>query len=197
MSATVIATDYHPTVLENLRANIAENFPPPAISTTAEEEHEDNNNNNEVGGGVGVTVDACQLDWSAPALGALPALDAAVPADVLVATDVVYAPEHAAWLRDCAARLLRPGGVFWLMATVRPNGKFEGISDTVRAAFATASPQRNGSNANNPLGDNSETKENNEGDRSLAILSEEWLEKRKGIGRGDESGYRLFRIGWA
>ena len=32
--------------------------------------------------------------------------------------------------------------------------------------------------------------------RVLTILDEEWIEKRPGVGRGDESGYRLFRIGW-
>ncbi len=36
-----------------------------------------------------------------------------------------------------------------------------------------------------------------DGGRELTILGEEWLEKRRGVGRGDESGYRLFRIGWA
>ena len=33
--------------------------------------------------------------------------------------------------------------------------------------------------------------------QTLTILDEEWIEKRPGVGRGDESGYRLFRIGWA
>ncbi|RYP19565.1 hypothetical protein DL765_003292 [Monosporascus sp. GIB2] len=159
---SVIATDYHPAVLVNLRANIAANFPTPSSSSFHP---------------AAPVIDVRALDWSAPSLG--PPLDEA-RADVLVATDVVYAPEHAAWLRGCAARLLAPAGVFWLVATVRPNGKFAGISDTVRGAFAAV-----------------EEKDRRIDGHRLAILGEEWIEKRRGIGRGDESGYRLFRIGWA
>ncbi|KAF7553448.1 hypothetical protein G7Z17_g3610 [Cylindrodendrum hubeiense] len=152
-TSDVIATDYHPAVLENLRTNIAANFPsngPVAMHTSL-------------------------LDWSAPVLDS--PLD--LPADMLIATDVVYAPEHAIWLRDCATRLLSPDGVFWLLVTVRQNGKFEGISDTVEAAFATT---------DRPRGKDG---------RLLTILDSEKLEKRSRVGRGDESGYRLFRVGWA
>ncbi|KAI0835872.1 hypothetical protein F5Y06DRAFT_120798 [Hypoxylon sp. FL0890] len=119
-------------------------------------------------------VETCSLDWSAPNLEA--PLDA--PADVLVATDVIYAREHAMWLRDCATKMLAPGGVFWLLMTVRPNGRFEAVIDTVEAAFQGTSPKT-------PDG------------RYLTILSQENVDKRRGIGRGDESGYKLFRIGWA
>ncbi|KAI2777987.1 putative methyltransferase-domain-containing protein [Daldinia loculata] len=121
-----------------------------------------------------VNVETCFLDWSAPILEA--PLD--LSADMLVATDVIYAPEHAMWLRDCATRLLAPKGVFWLLMTIRPNGRFEAVIDSVEAAF-------NGSH--------SKTSDN----RHLAILNIEGVEKRRGVGRGDESGYKLFRIGWA
>ncbi|KAI5865248.1 S-adenosyl-L-methionine-dependent methyltransferase [Durotheca rogersii] len=117
------------------------------------------------------TVRACALDWSAPAFD-LPR------ADVLVATDVIYAPEHAAWLRDCASRLLAPGGVFWLLSTVRPSGRFAALIDSVETAFRHGSP---------------ETEEG----RHLAIVNIENVAKRRGVGRGDESGYKLFRIEWA
>ncbi|KAI0095929.1 putative methyltransferase-domain-containing protein [Daldinia grandis] len=145
--ATLIATDYHPAVLENLQSNVK-------LSR--------------------VSVETCFLDWSAPILEA--PLD--LSADMLVATDVVYEPEHAMWLRDCATRLLAPEGVFWLLMTVRPNGRFEAVIDSVEAAF-------NGSYAK--PSDN----------RHLAILSMEGVEKRRGVGRGDESRYKLFRIRWA
>lgn len=143
----IVATDYHPTVLENLRANVALGDLP---------------------------VETALLDWSSPALE--PPLD--VPAEVLLATDVVYAPEHAVLLRDCAFRLLAPGGVFWMLIAVRKNGRFEGIDTTVESAFA----------ADQPAGEDG---------RALTILSSETLPKQKGIGRGDESGYKLFKIGWA
>lgn len=146
--ATIVATDFHPAVLANLRRNLAANRAP--------------------------HVRACRLDWAAPALE--PPLD--VPADLLVAADVVYAPEHAVWLRDCAARMLAPDGVFWLMASVRPNGRFGGLSGAVRAVFAQDDGLR---------GDDG---------RRLRVVAMDKVDKRKGVGRADESGYELFKITW-
>lgn len=153
---TIIATDFHQAVLANLQANVARNFPTPSREKIS-------------------SIQVAPLNWETPDLS--PPLDK--QADVLVATDVIYDPEHAVWLRDCAARMLKPDGVFWLMLTVRTTGKFEGISGTMHAAF-------NGSHV----------PRNSQG-RVLAILSEEHFARPSGIGRGDESEYRLFRIGWA
>lgn len=162
----VVATDYHPLVMTNLRRNIAMNED---SSTQA------------------VDVHACTLDWAQPDLlrqeqdwptkrmGGYEG-----NADMLVATDVVYAKEHAALLRDCAARLLAPGGTFWLLQTVRSNGRFGEYEDAVESAFPVAQ-----------LG------EEVGGVKRLKILEAERLEKRRGVGRGDETFYRLFRIGWA
>ncbi|KAJ4024576.1 hypothetical protein NW752_003142 [Fusarium irregulare] len=147
----IIATDYHPAVLENLQSNISINYTDPS------------------------TIETKCLDWADFTLDA--PFD--VPATMLFATDVVYAPEHARWLRDCATRLLSDGGVFWLLVTIRPNGKFAGIGDTVEAAFAEV---------DRPLGKNG---------KRLDILERQKLDKRSGVGRGDESHYELFRIGWA
>ncbi|KAI0976944.1 hypothetical protein F4678DRAFT_129600 [Xylaria arbuscula] len=155
----IIATDFHPTVLANLEANIARNFP------TLVQDQDSRS----------PLIEAARLDWETPDLSS--PLDK--QADVLVATDVIYNPEHAVWLRDCAARMLKPDGVFWLMLTVRTTGKFEGISGTARASFNRRDGFRN------PQG------------RVLAILDEERFARPSGIGRGDESEYRLFRIGWS
>lgn len=152
--ATVVATDYHPAVLENLHNNILANF--------TERDS--------------IPVETCLLDWSSPCFD--PPLH--VAADMLIATDVVYAPEHAAWLRDCAAKLLARDGVFWLIASVRPNGRFEGVTDTVEASFA----------------DIEDCPKSEDGKMALRILEKERLKKRKGVGRGDEVGYKVFRIGW-
>ncbi|KAF1851615.1 uncharacterized protein K460DRAFT_362376 [Cucurbitaria berberidis CBS 394.84] len=151
--ATIIATDYHQAVLENCRVNVATNFPSPSIDR--------------------LSVDMMILDWSAPPP------DLRSTADLLIASDVVYAPEHAAWLRDCAAHLLTPGGTFWLMVTVRKTGKFENIQQTVEAAFMPGLCPEDGHG------------------RRFRILDKGSVEKRRGIGRGDESGYNLYRIGWA
>ncbi|KAF2279507.1 uncharacterized protein EI97DRAFT_482014 [Westerdykella ornata] len=149
--ATLVATDYHPAVLQNLDRNIRTNFP---SNDTA-------------------PVKAMMLDWSAPVLA--PPLDK--PASMVVAADVIYAPEHATWLRDCAGLLLGGDCHFWLIVTVRTVGKFEGIADTVETAFSAADcPKKNG--------------------KTLQILEKEVLEKRKGIGRGDETAYNLYKIGW-
>lgn len=149
---TVVATDYHPAVLENLRSNIVTNFPSDDASL----------------------VQTMLLDWSVPK--SEPPLD--VPIPLLFAADVVYAKEHAIWLRDCAGRMLALDGSFWLMITVRKHGKFEGIPETVEAAFARweECPKKSG--------------------KTLKILEKEMHEKQRGIGRGDETGYMLYRIGW-
>ncbi|OLN87611.1 Protein-lysine N-methyltransferase EFM2-like protein 2 [Colletotrichum chlorophyti] len=151
--AAIVATDYHPAVLANLQANIAINFPPSESSR----------------------IRTTTLDWSAPTMD--PPLH--VPADIIIATDVIYAPEHAIWLRDCASRFLAANGVFWLLVTVRRNGRFNGVSDSVETAFVGNDGPRDQSG------------------RKLCILHSEELEKTTGVGRGDESGYRLMRIGWA
>lgn len=151
--AGISASDYHPTVLANLQDNINTNFPP--------------------GENVNMPVSAMALDWSTPPP------DLAHSSNLLVAADVVYAPQHAAWLRDCAAGLMTADGVFWLIVTVRQNGKFEGIPDTVEAAFVP------------------ELCPKDESGRSFKILERTEVEKRRGIGRGDEKGYNLYKIGWA
>jgi hypothetical protein len=152
-SGRITATDYHPAVLENCTVNIETNFPSSSYDTPP--------------------VETAILDWAQP-----PAhMESA--SDLLIASDVVYAPEHAAWLRDCAAHLLAPNGAFWLMVTVRKTGKFEGIPDTVEAAFVPElCPKRDDG-------------------LTFQILETEFVEKRKSIGRGDERGYNLYRIGWA
>ncbi|KIW03094.1 uncharacterized protein PV09_05739 [Verruconis gallopava] len=148
---SIAATDFHPTVLDNLRGNIATNFPTGSDAESAPK--------------------AMFLDWSAPPS----ALESTM--DMLFAADVVYAPEHARWLRDCAGVLLAPAGVFWLMITLRNHGKFEGISATVGIAFEDAPPLiKNG--------------------RALRIIERQLFKKQRGVGRGDETGYMLFKIGW-
>ncbi|KAF2112719.1 putative methyltransferase-domain-containing protein [Lophiotrema nucula] len=150
-NSRIIATDYHSAVLSNLEVNIGNNFPSDPVPP----------------------VKAHLLDWSNPKIpDSIP-----VSVRILVAADVVYAKEHAVWLRDCAGRLLGPDGTFWLMVTVREHGKFQGIASTVEAAFVEKKPATHDG-------------------RELRILEKERVEKRRGIGRGDEVCYFLYRIGW-
>ncbi|KAH8908269.1 hypothetical protein BR93DRAFT_927315 [Coniochaeta sp. PMI_546] len=158
--ALVVATDYHPSVISNLADNIALNY-------------------GSVADNIAAPVRACALDWAdAEPPTAWPLADE--PADILFATDVVYAAEHATMLYNCASRLLASEGTFWLLATVRQNGRFNGVDKTVEAVFdgeGRAQSSRTG--------------------KVLGILESESLEKRNGVGRGDETYYKLFRIGWA
>jgi hypothetical protein len=151
-SPNLVATDYHPAVLENLRANIAMSLLPPIPNT--------------------ISVKTAILDWSAPPK----TLQSSV--HMLFAADAVYGPEHATWLRDCVAHILAPDGLFWLMVTVRSHGKFEGLPDSAETAF---------NESNCPRSENG---------RVLRVLEKEMLHKKRGIGREDERGYLLLKIGW-
>ncbi|KAI0354723.1 hypothetical protein OH77DRAFT_486437 [Trametes cingulata] len=150
----VVATDYHPSVLANLRSNVGRN----SSATTSP------------------GVEVLPLDWQNPVYeGPL-----AESFDVILAADVVYHPEHARWIKACVERLLvRERGVFWLIIPIRPTGRHEGMSNTVEAVFPPAATV--------------ESKDK----RALAILNVEELSKHNGVGRADEGGYRLYKIGWA
>lgn len=97
----VLATDFHAGVLENLRRNVSDNTPLSPSPTCALSVH--------------------KLDWAAVHASrsfALSAKNSLVmpapfdkPFDTLLAADVVYAPEHALWLRSCCEQFLaRPPG---------------------------------------------------------------------------------------
>ncbi|KAL1738259.1 S-adenosyl-L-methionine-dependent methyltransferase, partial [Schizophyllum fasciatum] len=108
-----------------------------------------------------------RLDWQSPEYaGAL-----AAPFDVVLAADVIYHPEHACWIKGCVERTLRPGGLFWLMIPVRATGRHEGMYRTVEEVFAPGASR-------------------------LTILEDEHITRRDGVGRADEVGYRLYKIGW-
>ncbi|CDO74416.1 hypothetical protein BN946_scf184867.g14 [Trametes cinnabarina] len=112
---TIVATDYHPSVLANLRANVK---------------------TNNLASSVGPSVDVLPLDWQHPVYEG----PFAEPFDVILAADVIYHPDHARWIRDCVQHLLAAErGVFWLIIPIRPTGRHEGMSKTVEATFPRAS----------------------------------------------------------
>jgi hypothetical protein len=155
-NASVLATDYHEAVLANLRRNVEANVSKLDNDITPQ------------------SIAVRALDWSAPSTE--PPFDSGV--DVLVAADVIYGADHAVWLRDCATKILLPGGTFWLLMTVRHTGRLAGVRDTVRWAFSDEERPRNADG------------------RRLCIKSVEDIAKKKGVGRGDEDRYVLFNIGW-
>lgn len=128
-------------------------------------------------------VDVHTLDWQFPSSG--PPFD--VRFDTILAADVIYHPNHARWIKDCVSRLLkRPsdccpeGGVFWMIIALRNNGRHEGLADAISDVFPSSescfiSPEH----------------------LSLKVISFRNLDRKSGVGRADESGYRLFKICWA
>jgi protein-lysine N-methyltransferase EEF2KMT len=162
----IVATDYHHQVLDNLRTNVDSNLPSSS------------------------SVIVMPLDWQFPKYVA--PFDQAF--DVILAADVIYHPEHARWIKSCVETLLRrpstprPGhndiaqgsGTFWLIIPVRSTGRHEGMADTVETVFRSEVAIKAAGNAAMELG----------------ILSMDGMEKHNGIGRADESCYRLFKIGW-
>ncbi|KAI0931121.1 hypothetical protein AcW2_000075 [Taiwanofungus camphoratus] len=161
LPTTVVATDYHPSVLTNLQANVDTNFFP-SVSTAA-------------------PITVCALDWQNPAYDG----ELSQPFHVVLAADVIYHPEHARWIKDCVERLLvRPDGLFWLIIPMRITGRHEGMSGTVEAVFPHVFTAEKCEGAQEVASE-------------LAIFSTEELERHEGVGRADEDGYRLYRIGWA
>lgn len=141
----VMATDYHPAVLENLQENVAHNF-----------------------GGCVDLVRVEMLDWADT-----PVIEEADKFDVIIAADVIYDQRHGAWIKNCAERMLGAGNrkVMWLMVPMRPTrmGEVESLDNVFRGQ---------------------------EEESGLRILEVENVPRCHRIGRADEDGYRLFRIGW-
>ena len=121
-NTTIVATDFHPDVLANLRRNVDTNF------TSFHN-----------------AIDVRCLDWEHPDLTA--PFDK--PFDIILAADVVYHPSHAAWIKACVYSLLaKPtatgaiGGVFWLIVALRASGRHEGVANTVNDVFPSVQDVR-------------------------------------------------------
>ena len=95
----VVASDFHPLALENLRRNVEDNRSGPDSR---------------------VVVSAHFLDWQEAADPAK-ALEAPfdVPFDEVFGADIVYEVEHAAWISACLGRLVRLTGRFHLVVPIR------------------------------------------------------------------------------
>ena len=174
----IVATDYHPSVLDNLQTNISTNFP--SLSSTALSPP--------------TIVQVVPLDWEQPNY-TCPPLNTCF--DIILAADVIYHSNHASWIKGCVETLLKRvkgegdvgdgggggrGGVFWLIIPVRSVGRHEGMGCTVEAVFPFASSLLE--------------KRHNQGGEVLAIRRKEELGRKEGVGRADESSYVLYEIGW-
>lgn len=132
--ADVVLTDYHSQVLRNLEHNVQVNFPTPASDP-------------EKPAPVSVTVQ--HLDWLEVHHKVLEGVADVEYADspkydLLLLADVIYAPDHALWIRSSIETLLRkpvPNEAIdrapraHIVMAVRGSGKFEGLFRTVEEAF--------------------------------------------------------------
>jgi predicted nicotinamide N-methyase len=121
-SAEIIATDYHPDVLANLRSNVSAN----------------------VSGQDRSPISVHALDWSSPPTDG-PFSEGSF--DMILAADVIYHPEHARWIKSCVQRYLRRSyhgdsyePVFWLIIPLRSTGRHEGMDASVEQVFLTLDP---------------------------------------------------------
>jgi SAM-dependent methyltransferase len=168
-TAEIVATDYHPDVLENLAKNVVNNFTTPSTFSAGHE---------------AIVVTA--LDWEHPEYSG----PLAQSFDIILAADVIYHPSHAEWIKPCVEKLLsRPsgandnGGVFWLIIAVRTTGRHAGVDETVEFLFPNVASIA-------PLGGSGMKPQ-------LVVLYREVLGRHANFGRADEIAYKLFKIGWA
>jgi predicted nicotinamide N-methyase len=170
---SVVATDFHPSVLANLRSNVNANVPSThdhIVSTHSITTH--------------------FLDWSS--FSTAPPPDClSYPFDMVFGADIIYEAQHAFWIRDCLIKLLRrpssdstvSPAVFHLVIPLRPTHTFE--SSTVESVFLKASDV------------------DSNDDADLVILSKESItcdahgDYSQGQGLAEDVEYLYYKIGWS
>jgi lysine methyltransferase len=129
--ADIVATDFYPPALENLRLNIQRNFPSTKcgrgrdLDFAASSGHDD------------LSISAHFLNWEEGAAAAEPTrlLEAPfdVPFDEVFGADIVYELEHAAWINACLRRFLDLTVRFHLVIPLREG--FARESATIERVF--------------------------------------------------------------
>ena len=121
----VVASDFYPTALENLRLNIQRNFPP------GEDDGADSAPARDL------SISAHFLDWE-DAADPTRTLQAPFdePYDEVFGADIVYELEHAMWIKACLKRVLHLTGHFHLVIPLRE--RFARESATVERVFPRA-----------------------------------------------------------
>jgi predicted nicotinamide N-methyase len=129
--AEVVASDFYPPALENLRLNIQRNF----VSTERDHVHD---SDSAAPSAHDLSISAHFLNWEEEATaGADPAraLESPfdVPFDEVFGADIVYELEHAAWINACLRRFLGLTGRFHLVIPLREG--FARESATIEHVF--------------------------------------------------------------
>ncbi|KAI9465323.1 hypothetical protein BJY52DRAFT_1424735 [Lactarius psammicola] len=157
----IVASDFHPLALENLRLNI------------------ENNNSR----GLLPVVSAHFLDWQ-EAADPENALEAPfdVPFDGVFGADVVYEVEHAAWISACLRRLVRLTGRFHLVIPIREG--FARESAAIEGLFPRAEDMHLGAAAEPTLcitqKESIMSRLGNRGDVEYAHYTIQWVDGRDG-----------------
>ncbi|KAG1764741.1 putative methyltransferase-domain-containing protein [Suillus occidentalis] len=169
---SVVATDFHPSVLANLRSNVNANVPSTHNQTTSTH-----------------SITTHFLDWSS--FSAPPPPDyLSYPFDVVFGADIVYEVQHAAWIKDCLKGLVRrpsdsaiSPAVFHLVIPLRPTHAFE--SSTVESVFLNAC----------------DVDPNDDVDLVIlskeSITCDAHGDYTRGQGLGEDVQYVYYKIGWS
>jgi predicted nicotinamide N-methyase len=125
----IVASDFHPIALENLKMNIEKNglnggHDNVVVLSSSSSESESESAPTLRGkddSDVSVSVSAYFLDWEEVASNPAHVLGAPfdAPFDEVFGADVVYEPDHAAWINACLKRLLCLTGRFHLVMPLR------------------------------------------------------------------------------
>ena len=125
--AEIVASDFYPLALENLRLNIQRNF----ASTKPDQDFA-------APSGHDLSISAHFLNWEEEAKATARALESPfdVPFDEVFGADIVYELEHAAWINACLRRFLGLTGRFHLVIPLREG--FARESATIERVFPRA-----------------------------------------------------------
>lgn len=167
----IVATDYYPSVLENLDRNVLSNFP----------KHNHDPDSQPI-------ISTARLDWSTFCNGAdTKEPNFQLPFDVIYGADIIYEALHATWIKSCLEKLLRKptspadDPTFHLIIPLRATHAVE--SSTIEQVFPTHRVR----NDITPQHDQVE----------LVIKHKQIIICEAESGRqGEEVEYAYYRIGW-
>lgn len=169
---SVVATDFHPSVLANLRSNVNAIVP---------------STHNQITSTHSITTHF--LDWSSFSTTPRPNY-LSYPFDVVFGADIIYEAQHAVWIRDCLKGLMRrpsdstvSPAVFHLVIPLRPTHTFE--SSTVESVFLKACDV-------DPNGDADLIILSKE-----SIMCDAHGDYTRGQGFGEDVEYAYYKIGWS
>ncbi|KAG0696771.1 hypothetical protein DFH29DRAFT_991626 [Suillus ampliporus] len=165
-------TDFHPSVLANLRSNVNANFPPTHDQITSTH-----------------SITTHFLDWSS--FSTTPQPDClSYPFDVVFGADIIYEAQHAVWIRNCLKGLVRrpsddnvSPAAFHLVIPLRPTHTFE--SSTVESVFLKACDVDLNGDADLVI----LSKE--------SITCDAHGDDTRGQGLGEDVEYVYYKIGWS